>query len=294
MVQALKFTDDLLVKRLRWVMAGAMLFSLFNTLAGQPKSFWLNPETAIRGDGLSIHDPVNHTFEFFLGHGWQPYVAACLIYFALTFVIVSLLPKKAALIAIFSVLFGHFYGSSNWLAVRWHLGFSGVGLYYAILSAAIFFAASPIPVYEADSMARRLRWVMLGVMLMDPLFTLIGQPGSYWLRPETVHEGNPFWRWVMQQGWYAYVLGDSIYCLGALVLASSLPRFYAWICILGFIFGHFSGGTNWLFYEWRLGMEAPVIYGIAISSLMVWLASARTGNNATHGFNDALIPKPCC
>ena len=293
-MQPLKFTDDLIVKRLRWVMAGAMLFSLFNTLAGQPESFWLNPETAIRGDGLRIHDPVNHTFEFFLSHGWQPCVAACLIYFALTFVIVSLLPKKAALIAIFSVIFGHFYGSANWLAVRWHLGFSGVALYGAALSAAIAFAASPLPANATDAMARRLRWLMFGVMLMDLLITLLGQPGSYWLRPYTVHEGNSFWRWVMQQGWFAYVLGDLIYCLGALLLASSLPRFFAWICILGFIFAHFIGATNWFFYEWRLGMEAPVIYGIAISALRVWLASPRTRNNAANGFNATLIPKTCC
>jgi hypothetical protein len=61
----IKFTDDQIVKRLRWAMIAVMLFSLFNTLAGQPRSFWHHPETAIRGDGLSIHNETNHTFEFF-------------------------------------------------------------------------------------------------------------------------------------------------------------------------------------------------------------------------------------
>jgi len=56
----IKFTDDQIVKRLRWVMMAVMLFSLFNTLSGQPQSFWHHPETAIRGDGLSIHNETNH------------------------------------------------------------------------------------------------------------------------------------------------------------------------------------------------------------------------------------------
>jgi hypothetical protein len=50
-------------------MLGVMLFSVINTLIGQPKSFWYAPESAIRGDGLSIHNSTNPTFEFFLGHG---------------------------------------------------------------------------------------------------------------------------------------------------------------------------------------------------------------------------------
>lgn len=268
----LAFTDDVIVKRLRWVMAGAMLFSLFNALAGQPKSYWLHPETAIRGDGLGVHNPLNHTFEFFLSHGWMPCVAAFLVYLALALAIVSLLPREPALVAIFSVLLGHFFGATNWLVVRWHLGFTGAALYSFLVGAAVAVAASPLPAEAGDFMARRLRWLMVAVMLMDPLLTLVGQPGSYWLRPETVHEGNPFWRWVMQHGWWAYVLADAVYCGGALLLASRLPRFFAWVCLLGFTFGHFVGGSCWFFYEWRLGMEAPVIYGTLISALMVWLA----------------------
>ena len=62
----IKFTDHPIVKRLRWLMVGAICFSIFSTLLGQPESFWQRPETAIRGDGLSIHNETNHTFEFFL------------------------------------------------------------------------------------------------------------------------------------------------------------------------------------------------------------------------------------
>src|SRR5450432_728844 len=103
----IQFTDDLIVKRLRWVMLGVMLFSMVATLAGQPPEFWTHPERAIRFDGLSIYDHTNHKFEFLLGHGWKSYVVACAVYFAAAFALVSVLPKKAALIAIFSFLFGH-------------------------------------------------------------------------------------------------------------------------------------------------------------------------------------------
>jgi hypothetical protein len=115
----IKFTSDQIVGRLRWVMIGAMLFSMVNTLSGQPESFWHHPETAIRGDGLSIHDKTNHTFEFYLGQGWPAYLGASLLYLLAAFLAVSVLPRMAALITIFSLLFGHFFGASNWLAVRW-------------------------------------------------------------------------------------------------------------------------------------------------------------------------------
>ena len=97
-----KFTSDQTVKRLRWVMIGAILFSMVNTLSGQPESFWHHPETAIRGDGLSIYNETNHTFDFFLGRGWMPYLLTSLIYLSAVFLIVSVLPRKLALIAIFS------------------------------------------------------------------------------------------------------------------------------------------------------------------------------------------------
>ena len=97
----IKFTDDPIVKRLRWLIIGAICFSMFNTLLGQPESFWQRPETAIRGDGLSIHNETNHTFELFLGRGWQAYLLACLVYCAAAFLAVSVLPRAAALIAIF-------------------------------------------------------------------------------------------------------------------------------------------------------------------------------------------------
>src|SRR5450432_2403012 len=117
----IKFTHDKIIKQLRWVMIGTMLFSMINTLAGQSVIFWHHPQTAIRGDGLSINNNTNHTFEFFLGVGWQAYLVANLVYFLGAFLLVSVLPKKVSLVTIFSFIFGHYFAGCNWLAVRWHL-----------------------------------------------------------------------------------------------------------------------------------------------------------------------------
>jgi hypothetical protein len=61
----IKLTEDKIIKQLRWVMIGTMLFSMANTLVGQSAIFWHHPETAIRGDGLSINNETNHTFRQF-------------------------------------------------------------------------------------------------------------------------------------------------------------------------------------------------------------------------------------
>jgi len=293
----IKLTGDPVVKKLRAVMMGAMLFSMFITLAGQPASFWTNPETAMRGDGLGVHNVVNHTFEFFLSHGWQPFALSCLVYLALALVAVSILPRKAALLATLSFIFGHYFAAANWLAIGWHLGFNGVAVYGIAVSAAIAWAVSPIPASPGDQIIRRLRWVMFCVMLIDPLVTLIGEPGSYWAHPETVHEGNSFWRWFMMQGWWAYVLMDLAYCLGAFWLVSTLPRLYAVTVLFAFTFGHFIGASNWFFYDWRLGMQVPVIYGIVISSIIVFLSfrrSQKSNSMAELSANPDAAARPVC
>jgi hypothetical protein len=267
-----KFTSDQTVKSLRWVMIGAILFSMVNTLSGQPESFWHHPETAIRGDGLSIYNETNHTFDFFLGWGWMPYFFTSLIYLSAVFLLVSVLPRKAALIAIFSFIFGHFFGANNWLAVRWHLGINASTIYGSVLVPVIVLEAFPTLSSNTDQIIKKLRWVMLGPMLFDMINTLAGQPASYWLHTDTVHETNEISRFFLIRGWYAYVSWDIFYFLGIFWLVSILPRRLALICIFMFIFIHFVGTSNWFFYEWRMGMETPVIFGIILSVIIVMLA----------------------
>jgi hypothetical protein len=271
----IKFTDDQIVKRLRWAMMAVMLFSLFNTLSGQPKSFWHHPETAIRGDGLSIHNETNHTFEFFLGYGWQAYLPACAVYVATAFLIVSILPKTAALIAIFSLILGHYFGASNWLAVRWHFGVAGPSIYGIVLGAVVAFAAFP-SAETIDPAIKRLRWMMVVMILSDLTVTLIGQPSSYWHHPETMHEANSVSRLFLGYGWWAYFLYDLVYAFGAFQLVSRLSRSIASVSVFAFILGHFNGVSCWFFYQWRMGMEAPVIYGTILGVVIVLMAFSRS------------------
>jgi hypothetical protein len=271
----IQFTDDLIVKRLRWVMLGVMLFSMIATLAGQPRVFWTSPERAIRFDGLSIYDHTNHKFEFFLGHGWEAYLLACAVYFGAAFALVSVLPRRPALIAMFSFIFGHFYGGSNRLAVRWHYGVVGPMAYQ--FAPAIFLTLAAFPVPENARLAqKRLPWVAVGVLLLDFANTLIGQPHSYWQHPETVHEANALSRMFLLHGWFAFSLYAVAYCFVILWLASALPRTAAVICVFAFVFAGYGGAANWFFYEWRMGMEAPVLLGIALSVAIVLLAFPET------------------
>ena len=274
----IKFTDDKIIKQLRWVMIGTMLFSMVSTLAGQSGIFWLHPETAIRGDGLSINNETNHTFEFFLGRGWQTYLVANLVYFLGAFLLVSVLPKRAALITIFSFIFGHYFAGCNWLAVRWQLGIQGIMLYSFILGLVIVLSAFPETDGKTDQAIKGLRWVMAGTVLLDMTNTLLGQPAGYWHHPELVHEGNLISRFFLIKGWYAYTFFWMIFanCLIPIWLSSFLSRKWTLICIFYFILVTFIGASNWFFYEWRMGMESPVIYGILLSVLIVWMSFSET------------------
>ncbi|MGD0632094.1 MAG: hypothetical protein ABR987_22410 [Terracidiphilus sp.] len=278
-MSSVRFTDDRIVKRLRWIMLGVMLFSVINTLIGQPKSFWYVPESAIRGDGLSIHNSTNPTFEFFLGHGWQSYLAASLLYLTAAFLIVSLLPRRSALVTAFSFILGHYFGGSNWIAVRWHLGVAGPTVYGILLSAIMaLFAFSEAEV--TDAIVSRLRWVMLATMLLDYTITLAGQPGSFWHHPETMRESNQLARLFLGHGWPGYLLYAVLLVLGTFLLLRVFPRTIALICVFATTLGGFLGSSNWLFFDWRMGMQTPVIYGIVLSLVIVAFVIPAPKNKA--------------
>ena len=288
MRKLIQFQSDKVVNRLRWVMLAVVLFSIFNTLCGQPQSFWQHPETAIRGDGLSIHNETNHTFEFFLGQGWQVYLLACAVYASAAFLTVSILPRTAALITILSFIFGHYFGASNWLVVRWHLGMSAPPIYGIAIGAIVAFSAFPMA-EDIDPAIKRLRWVAAGAILADLTVTLIGQPGSYWHHPETMHEANSVSRLFMGYGWWAFFLYDLVYAFGVFLLLSKLPRMIALVAFFPFVLGHFNGVSCWFFYEWRMGMKMPVIIGVIISAVIVLLAFRRNQKDRQSSRCNAIV-----
>jgi hypothetical protein len=127
-----KPTADKTVKRLRWVMVGAMLFDKLNTLLGQPNSYWQSPTTADEGDAF---------FHFFLSRGLPVYLLFSLVYVVVIFLLVSVLPRTPSLIITFTFILCHFLGASTWLAYRWHLGIAGPIIYGIILSVLIVLSA---------------------------------------------------------------------------------------------------------------------------------------------------------
>ena len=127
-------TTDNTVKRLRWVMVGAMLFDKANTILGQPDSYWQHPATANEG---------NVFFRFFLSHGLPVYLLFSLVYIVGIFLLASVLPRRCSLVVIFSFILCHFLGASTWLAYGWHLGIAGPIIYGIVLSVLIVVSAFP-------------------------------------------------------------------------------------------------------------------------------------------------------
>ena len=266
-----KPNPDPIVKRLRWVMLAAMLFSGLSTLLGQPNSFWLHPQTALRGDGLSIYSPTNRTFDFFLGHGWDAYIATILIYVVAAFLALSLLPKACATITALAAIFGHYFGATLWLGSVWHLGGLGFVLYAVVLGVVLAFWVFP-STHIDDRIVSRLRWLMSAAILLDFFVTLLGQPHTYWRHPGTVNEADPLFAFFLLRGWIAGVLFYLVYLVSTYLLVSIDSRNTALVCIFAMVFGHFSGASSWLFFRWRLGMQAPVLYGALLSTVIVLLA----------------------
>jgi hypothetical protein len=263
-----KFTADQIVKRLRWMMVGTMIFEMIITLLGQRNTYWNHPETA--------HE-INQGFDFFLSRGWLAYFFISLIYISGAFLFVSVLPRKASLIAIFSFILSHYFGASNWLAIHWHLGIKAPVVYGFMLCVIIVLVAFPIPDTRDKQIIQRLRWVMTGAIIFDWINTFLGQPHSYWHRPETVNESNGLSYFFLSRGYMSFCIYEVAYIAVIFLLVSILPRMPALVCVFAFIFGHFAGASNWFYFRWEIGMAAPVIYGVMLSAIIVSLAFPASG-----------------
>jgi hypothetical protein len=241
------------------------------TLAGQPAVFWSHPDSAIRGDGLGIHDPTNHTFEFLLGFGWPAYLACSAVYTAASFLLVSVLPRRIALVLLFTVTLGHIYAGTNWLAIRWHGGMLASPIY--TLGVGIPLAAILGQVgRQGPELNRRLGWIAAAALLTDMSCTLLGQPNSYWSNPGTAYEGNVVSRYFLVHGWGAFAAYDVVYALVLYLLVTKLPRGAGLAVAFFFAIVGFVGASNWLFFVWREGMVAVLAFACVLSVVLVGLS----------------------
>lgn len=123
---------------------------------------------------------------------------------------------------------------------------------------------------STDVFVGRLRWVIMCVLLSDTIHTLLGQPDSYWQHPATAKENNRFICFVIIQGCWPFILWSLLYLAGVFVVVSILPRRFALVTLLCFIFAHYFGASSWLVYHWGYGTKGPVIYGIILAAVLVF------------------------
>lgn len=260
-----------LVMRIRWVVIAAIAVSVALTLFCQPSSFWTDSKTAMRGDGLPIDATTNHTFDFFLGSGALPYLAANACYMALAFFLVSRLPRTIALIVSLSLIFAHGYGATHWLSTGFHLGVGpSPALWGVVFGVLLSYCVLPTS-DDSRFVVNRWRWLVVATLFVDFANTLMGQPPAYWTDHAMMHEGNSLVRVFLGRGWPAYFALDLAIAAGEFALITVMPVPVAFVCAFAFTFGNFAGATNWFFYTWRLGWIVPVAYGAVLSTLMVML-----------------------
>ena len=61
------------------------------------------------------------------------------------FLLVSIIPRRLALVAIFAFILGHYFGASTWLSYGWHFGITGPIIYGVVLGFVIVMLAFPAP-----------------------------------------------------------------------------------------------------------------------------------------------------
>jgi len=255
------------VRRLRWVAAATIVSTVIVTLAGQPASFWHNPAMAMRGDGLSINNPTNHSFDFFIGSGWWPYLVASAAYLLILLWLMSSLPRRLAVVIAFTAIFCNFYSASNWLAVHWGLGLQGPFVYGLALAAAIVFLV--FDRHGGPGTLGGLRATMVFAIFTDMAVTVLGQPTGYLQHSQLVHEGNPLSRFFLERGWYSFIAEQILIAAFFYWLTGSLARRWGLIIACCYILAGFTGASNWLFFEWRLGMPAVAGLGFLLSVLVM-------------------------
>jgi hypothetical protein len=114
---------------------------------------------------------------------------------------------------------------------------------------------------------------------MDTLMTMLGQPAPYWNQPSAADEYNDFFAWFLTQGAGFFLWTSLLYIVGAVLVASLLPRRFALVAVFAYVLGHYTGATSWMINRFDFGMWLPVCYAVVIGFCLVGLGSdVRTEN----------------
>ena len=120
-----------LIRRLRWVMMGVILFDIVITLLGQPASYWTDP---------SMVREENQWFHFIMSQGHWVSILTDVLYLTGSFLLVTYLPWRIALTLLFALMLGHFMGGASWLCFYHRLGVQALVIYAAVLGGVIVLA----------------------------------------------------------------------------------------------------------------------------------------------------------
>lgn len=109
------------------------------------------------------------------------------------------------------------------------------------------------------------------VMVLDLIFTLVGQPEIYWQNYSLFDEGSPLGPVLLSYHPGYFVLFFIFYLLFVLYLINNLPRPFNIMVAVGFFLGHVWGSVSWvstIFYK-LAGTYAISHWYLAISYFII-------------------------
>ena len=251
-----------IVQRFRWLMIGTILLDMFVTFISQPATYWHHTGSAFESNSL---------FYFILTRGFPWNFILYLVYILAAYLMVSIFPRKLALIAIFSFIFCHFFRATCWLSYRWQFGMTAIFI-YAFVVGQMFLHIAFRDAVPPVQLINKLRWMMVAAMLFDMTNTILGQPASWWQHPATANEGFALSRFFIMQGLGVFLLYDLVFFSLLFLLVSSLPKRPALVLVILLILSYYFGACTWINNGWHVSAEGPMLYGIVMSVIFIRLA----------------------
>jgi len=124
----------LLIRRCRWVMLVMILCDMTLTMIGQPPAYWTDPSKVDEGNKL---------FHLIMSKGPAVSMAVDALYLLGAYLLVTKLPARLGTALMLALMFGHYFGASSWLYMRFKLGAAGVIGYGVLIAVVLTWVGMP-------------------------------------------------------------------------------------------------------------------------------------------------------
>jgi hypothetical protein len=114
--------------KLLWLLLAVIAFDFVVTLVGQPSSYWGDAHTAREANPL---------FAWFMVRGIAWYLSLIVAYMASVGVLLTVLPRRGAIVTGLVFLLSHYFAACTWLTLRFDLGMTGPVIYATVLSITL-------------------------------------------------------------------------------------------------------------------------------------------------------------